>query len=70
MSLGCPRLLRWCDKITNPIVDGAHLVWDEYEPDMNPSKECTIVEYRLRAPYFKLVKISCNAKHTAIYEDY
>jgi predicted alpha/beta hydrolase family esterase len=70
VSMGCPSMLRWCDKITDPVVDGAHLVWDKNEPDMNLLKECTIVDYQLKPPHFKFSKMSCNAKHMAIFEDY
>jgi hypothetical protein len=73
VSMGCPSMLRWCDKITDPIIDvknEVHLDWKTGEPSKDPLKECTIVDFQLKPPHFTFSKSSCTAKYLAIFEDY
>jgi hypothetical protein len=70
VSMGCPSVLRWCDRITNPIFDSADLPWKTGEPSTDPLKECTVVDYQLKPPHFTFSKSSCIANYLALYEDY
>jgi hypothetical protein len=70
VSIGCPSVLRWCDRSTDPLVNGTHLPWKKGEPTTDPLKECTVVDYQQKAPQFTLSKSSCTATYLAIYEYY
>jgi hypothetical protein len=73
VSMGCPSVLRWCDKLTDPIIDlekDVHLNWKKGEPSSDPLKECTIVEYQPdKPPHFIFSKSDCNAKFPSISEN-
>jgi hypothetical protein len=72
VSIGCPSVLRWCDKVNDPIIDlekAVYLNWKKGEPSSDPLKECTIVEYQPKPPYFTFSKSDCNAKFLSIAED-
>ena len=72
ISMGCPSVLRWCDKLTDPIIDlkkDVHLTWAEGEPSTDPLKECTVVEYKTVKPHFIFSKSDCNAKFPSIAEN-
>jgi hypothetical protein len=71
--MGCPSMLRWCDKITDQIIDvqkDVHLNWKKGEPSSDPLKECTIFDFKQEPPHFTFSKSSCTAKYLAIYEEY
>jgi hypothetical protein len=72
VSMGCPSVLRWCDKLTDPIIDlekDKHLMWAKGEPSTDPLKECTVVEYQPYKPHFVFSKSDCNALYPSISED-
>jgi hypothetical protein len=68
--MGCPSVLRWCDRITDPVFDSADLPWKAGEPSTDPLKECTVLDYQLKPPHFTFSKSYCTATYLAMYEDY
>jgi hypothetical protein len=65
-------MVRWCDKVTDPIIDrekDVHLNWKKGEPSSDPLKECTAVEYQPKPPHFTFSKSDCNARLPSISED-
>jgi hypothetical protein len=72
VSMGCPSMVRWCDKVNDPIINlekDVYLNWKKGEPFSDPLKECTMVEYQPKPPYFTFSKSDCNAKFLAFAED-
>jgi hypothetical protein len=70
--MGCSSVLRWCDKVTNTIIDvnkATYLLWKKDEPSADPLKECTVVDFKLTPPHFTFFKSDCNAGYLTLAED-
>ena len=70
-SIGCPSVIRWCDKITNPVVDvkSSYLNWKKGEPSPDPLKECTVVDFQYTKPHLRFSRSECSAAYLSIAED-
>ncbi|CAB3383082.1 Hypothetical predicted protein [Cloeon dipterum] len=58
-SFGCPKSNRWCQIPGDPFLNNSYIPWGKGEPNMDPSKECVLVNFQkmqIEALLYTMVK--------------
>jgi hypothetical protein len=66
-SLNCPKVVKWCNNVDNPVV-GDDLLWKTGEPTRTFAKECVVADFQTKPPYFTFEKVDCLTPYRMIAE--
>ncbi|XP_059490188.1 uncharacterized protein LOC132205254 [Neocloeon triangulifer] len=58
-SFGCPKSIRWCNGVNNPLMDDSFIPWDVGEPSMDLNKDCVYAKYNAGKNELTFGKTSC-----------